>query len=299
MFRLAEVACEVGDSLCSGEHLRGATVQHDDRDQVVVPGPEELEDREGGDRRHRQRQDQPHEGTEVIGAVDSGGLDEFARQARHVVVQQEDRERHRETGVGQDDRPWPTRQCEVRHHRQGPLGERDGEVGTAAVHDQQGDQGHLQRDRQQRDRADEQRLAALEVDPGEGVGRERSDRNRDDRRGHGDGERGDHRAEHAARLIVAEDHAIVLDHVEQVGSVVVLGAAEPVVAVAVAHELPEARVALAGPAPERVDEQRHGRDGPDDDDAPHDPHGDIAEPAVDAVDERVVVVHHASAFCML
>ena len=78
--------------------------------------------------------------------------------------------------MGQDDRPRPTRQCEVRHHRQGPLGERDGEVGTTAVHDQQGDQGHLQRDRQQRDRADEQRLAALEVDPGEGVGRERGDR---------------------------------------------------------------------------------------------------------------------------
>ena len=47
----------------------GAPEEHV-RDEQVVPHPEELEDGERRERRHRQRDDQPPEDREVVGAVD-------------------------------------------------------------------------------------------------------------------------------------------------------------------------------------------------------------------------------------
>ena len=62
--------------------VSGRRAEEDQRDQVVVPDPQELEDRERGQRRHRQRQDQAREEREVGGAVDERRLTGFARQAR-------------------------------------------------------------------------------------------------------------------------------------------------------------------------------------------------------------------------
>ena len=77
---------------------------HRDGDEVVVPGPEELEDRECGEDGHRQREHEAPEDPEVVGPVDARRLEDVLGQRRHVVVQQEDRERHRERGVGEPDR---------------------------------------------------------------------------------------------------------------------------------------------------------------------------------------------------
>ena len=61
------------DEVCEGdrEHpvLRGAAEEHVG-DEQVVPHPEELEDGEGGEGGDRQRDDQPPEDREVVGAVD-------------------------------------------------------------------------------------------------------------------------------------------------------------------------------------------------------------------------------------
>ena len=82
---------------------------HRDGDQVVVPGPQELEDRERGEHGHRQREHEAPEDAEVVGAVDARRLEDVLGQRRHVVVHQEDRERHRERGVGEPDRRWSCR----------------------------------------------------------------------------------------------------------------------------------------------------------------------------------------------
>src|SRR6478735_2506395 len=87
-------------------------------DEVVVPHPEELEDPEGGERRHRQRKDQPPEHRGVVGAVDAGRLHEVLRQRREVVVQQEDRQRQAERDVGEPRGGRLSGQVEVREHRE-------------------------------------------------------------------------------------------------------------------------------------------------------------------------------------
>ncbi len=88
-----------------GHHrgLAGRVDQEHLGDQQVVPGPQELEDREGGQRRERQRQDDLGEDLEIRGAVDLGVLDDVARQADHVVAQEIDRQRQAEPGMGQPD----------------------------------------------------------------------------------------------------------------------------------------------------------------------------------------------------
>ena len=73
------------------------------RHEQVVPDPQELEDRERAERRDRQRQHDPDERLEVRRAVDRRRLEQVARQLRHEVVEQEDRERQAERGVRQPD----------------------------------------------------------------------------------------------------------------------------------------------------------------------------------------------------
>ena len=73
------------------------------RDQQVVPHPEELEDRERGQRGHRQRHDQSPEDREVVGAVDLRRLDDRRRQRPDVVAQQIHREREPERRVREPD----------------------------------------------------------------------------------------------------------------------------------------------------------------------------------------------------
>src|SRR5262249_36229082 len=71
-------------------------------DQEVVPRPEELEDRERGDRRQPERQDDAGEDAELRGAVDARRFQELLRDPDEEVAQEEDRERQRERRGGED-----------------------------------------------------------------------------------------------------------------------------------------------------------------------------------------------------
>ena len=81
--------------------LLGAEEDHGD--EQVVPDPQELEDGEGGERREGQRQHDLDEDLEVAGAVDARQFHDLARQAGDVVAQQVDRERQAEAGMRQPD----------------------------------------------------------------------------------------------------------------------------------------------------------------------------------------------------
>ena len=75
--------------------------EEDVGDQQVVPHPEELEDRERGERRDRQRDHEPPEDREVVGTVDLGGLDDRGRQGADVVAEQVHGQRQPEARVCQ------------------------------------------------------------------------------------------------------------------------------------------------------------------------------------------------------
>ena len=64
-----------------GVHAEG------ERDDQVVPRPEELEDRERGDRRQPERQDQPHEDHELARPVDPGRLEDVLGDPGEEVSQ--------------------------------------------------------------------------------------------------------------------------------------------------------------------------------------------------------------------
>ena len=80
----------------------GLVLPPNERDEQVVPRPEELEDRERGDRRQTERQDQPEEDPRLGGAVDAGRLEDVLGDADEEVPQQEDREREPEGRVEED-----------------------------------------------------------------------------------------------------------------------------------------------------------------------------------------------------
>ena len=76
------------------------------RDEQVVPRPEELEDRERRDCRQTERQDQPQEDDDLVRAVDARRLEDVLRQPDEEVAQQEDRERQPERRMEERD-PLP------------------------------------------------------------------------------------------------------------------------------------------------------------------------------------------------
>jgi hypothetical protein len=143
-----------------GDDLLLARAEVQQGDQQVVPDPQELEDGEGGQRRHRHGHDQLPEGLVVAGPVDLGRLDHRFGQRRHVVAEDVDGQRHAEADVGQVD---------------GGVGPGQTEVG---VEPEQRHQRHLVGHDQQSDDDDEQGVTAAELDEGEGVGRERRDHDR-------------------------------------------------------------------------------------------------------------------------
>ncbi len=147
----------------------------DQRHQQVVPDPEELEDRERRECRHRHREHQSEERLVVTRSVDLRRLDHRLGQRRHVVAQDVDRQRHPETYMGQPHRRERAVQAEV------------------PVELQDRDERHVVRDDQQADDRQEQHVAARELHERERVGRERRDQDRDERRRQGDREAVDER----------------------------------------------------------------------------------------------------------
>ena len=93
---------------------RRRVARHHERDEQVVPRPEELEDRERRNRRQAERQDQLQEDADLRRAVDARRLEDVLRYPDEEVSQQEDRERQPERRVEEDqaeDRVVEVRPC--------------------------------------------------------------------------------------------------------------------------------------------------------------------------------------------
>ena len=157
--------------------------------EQVVPDPQELEDREGREGRRRQRQDEPGERLEVRGAVDVGGLEDVLRELAHVVVQQVGGQRESEACMRQPD----GQERAVQVDRQ--------------VRPQDRDQRDLERHDEQGHDRDEQDPPAREVHPGEPVGGEGGDEDRDDHRRDRHGQRVE---EGVAESVPTEDDLLVV-----------------------------------------------------------------------------------------
>jgi hypothetical protein len=155
----------------SEHHLVGLAAEEHHGHKQVVPHPQELEDREGGQRRERQRQDDAAENLEIVGAVDLRRLDEILGQAGDIAAQQIDGERQAEAGMCQPDAEIGFRQ----------------EAGRV-VDLEQRDQRHLQWHDQQADDHRDDEAASRQLHPGERIGGERRNQDRDDGRRDGDGE---------------------------------------------------------------------------------------------------------------
>ena len=128
-------------------------------------------------------------------------FEQVARQLRHEVVEQEDRQRQAEARMGQPDAE-----------------ERAVQV-PGAVDLQDRDQRHLDRHDQQCHHDREQDAAAAERDPGEGIRGERGDGDRDGHRRDGHDQAVDERVAHAVavddRLVVRQRPLVGFERVEQ------------------------------------------------------------------------------------
>ena len=138
----------------------------DQRPQEVVPGPQELDHRQRGERRQRERDDDPQQDRQPGCAVDPRGLLEVDRERPEELGEQEDAEDVDE--VRHDERAEAVEEPEV-------------------LHDQErGDQHDLQRHHQGGQDHEVDERASEEPDPRERVRRERAQDQvaRDDRDGH-------------------------------------------------------------------------------------------------------------------
>src|SRR5581483_2705483 len=163
------------------------------RDEQVVPRPEELEDRERRDRRQAEREDQTQEDPRFRRAVDARRFEDVLRNADEEVPEQEDRERQRERGVEEDERDHRVEDPQVVEERKDR------------------DQRHLKRYNEQPEDDNEEPVAAGEVDPRERVGRARRDDDRQDRAADRDLRRRDERVRDVR---VVPEVAVVLERRE-------------------------------------------------------------------------------------
>ena len=169
----------------TGRVRSDAVVRGDERPQEVVPGPDEHEDRDGGQDGPGQRQDDLGEDPQAAGTVHHGGFLEFAG---NLVEELLEHEHHgRVDDLRQDDGPRGIDQVQRQHL----VEERDDED-RRRNDDRGNDHRH-------------QHLLALEVDPGQGVGHQRRDHQRDRR----DGRRG------VQRVPGPERDVAVLEHLDE------------------------------------------------------------------------------------
>src|SRR5665647_672168 len=99
----------------SGHRALGGVVDEDDGEQELVPGPQEEQDRQRGQRRHRQRDVDPPEELPQVRPVDPGGLRDVVRDVGEVRPHPEHGERHVQAEERQDDRPPGVQEPEVPH----------------------------------------------------------------------------------------------------------------------------------------------------------------------------------------
>ncbi|MNI13217.1 hypothetical protein D3C73_664320 [compost metagenome] len=133
------------------------------RHQVIIPHPEELEDSDGGESRHRQRQNQSAEDREMARAVNKGRFEQILGKLADEVVHEVGNQRQAKGGMRQPDpqiTSVQTKRSIVLKHR---------------------NQCDLNRDHEHGDNDYEQCFAAREPQPGEGIRGKRGDQHRNDR----------------------------------------------------------------------------------------------------------------------
>src|SRR5262245_32689309 len=194
-----DVRAELGQLVEDRNRDRLRVAGERERDDEVVPRPQELEDRERRDGREPEREDEAEEDPKLGGAVDARGLEDVLGYPDEEVPEQEDREREPEGRVEED---------EAQNRVVDP---------ERVVEGEDRDQRHLQRDHEERDDEDEEPVAPGELEPREGVGGERADRDRENRRAERDLDRDPERmGDRAVReeLVVVADRrqARMADH---------------------------------------------------------------------------------------
>ena len=144
--------------------------QVDERAVEIVPGVDEVEERHGGDRRLRERDDHPAQDLEVAAAVDAHRVGQLLRDRHEELAQQEDRERIAEE-ARDDQRLQRADVLDVR-----PV------VVLLGPEDVERHGGHLRRHHQRRQHEQHDDVPAAPLDAGEGVGdRHRRDHDADRR----------------------------------------------------------------------------------------------------------------------
>ncbi len=146
-------SCPANRASATGS-VYGLVLRDDQRPEEVVPAPDHGEDRDHGQRRAAQRQDDAEEDPELAGPVDPRCLDQVVGQSQHVLAQQEHPGRRRAGGMIIPHSEFTSPSDDHLVHRQ---------------------EDHLQRDHDRGQRDEEERVAAAEVVLGQRVGRHRVD----------------------------------------------------------------------------------------------------------------------------
>ena len=117
-----------------GQRVPGRLAQHDQGQEVVVPGGDDGEQQHRHDAGREQPQRDREEGAELARAVHPGRLEQLGR---HGVdgVGPDQVEAERADQRGQDDRPGRVRQAELAEHQERRHGERGARDGDGAEHD--------------------------------------------------------------------------------------------------------------------------------------------------------------------
>lgn len=97
-----------------GEHILGPG--ENDREEHVIPGQHEREQRDRHDPRRGERQDDPNQGGQPIAAIDQRGIFQLRRKAGEIRPQQPGAKGNRERGVGDDQAGVGVLQAKVAQH---------------------------------------------------------------------------------------------------------------------------------------------------------------------------------------
>src|SRR5690606_32800990 len=101
--RLDELAPQAGEA--GGDRLQAIPLHEDERPQVVIEDPGELQRRQRGERGKDERQDVLAVDAEFAGAINAGGVEDLAGNRLDEIAQDEGTEPDLERAVEDDQRP--------------------------------------------------------------------------------------------------------------------------------------------------------------------------------------------------
>ena len=166
-------------------------VDDDERQEIAVPAADERDHGDGGQDRPDERQRDEEEEAEIPAPVHECGVQELARQLLERVAHQENAHRQRERDLRQD---------------HAPIGIEEPQIADS---DEQRQDRRREGKQEPELKVVQEKAIAEETQVGEGEGRHRGDRERQDDRQHGHDQR---IAEDLPIAIAGEDAPIVLPH---------------------------------------------------------------------------------------